>query len=89
VNAPAAATRPEQSIGVSDAVQAATLSTLTEHERLAPTSNAAMQEEPPADALSFAGEAAALACSRGADLPRREEVILASAQVPASRRRIP
>lgn len=62
-------------VGAGDTFQAALLTWLAEHGRLAP---AAVHEWTAADLealLGFAGRAAAITCSRrGADLPRREEL---------------
>jgi fructokinase len=62
-------------VGAGDTFQAALLTWLAEHERLAPDAMAALTESELADALAFAARAAAITCSRrGADLPRRKEL---------------
>jgi fructokinase len=77
---PAVAIRLVDSVGAGDAFQAATLSWLAEHDQLSRDALTAMREDQLTDALRFAVSAAALTCSRrGADLPRREEIISASA----------
>lgn len=62
-------------VGAGDTFQAALLAWLQEHERLTPQGLRGWQAAELADALDFAGRAAAITCSRrGADLPRRAEL---------------
>lgn len=62
-------------VGAGDTFQAALLTWLAEHDRLAPDALRAWSEADLAAALDFAGRAAAITCSRrGADLPRRAEL---------------
>lgn len=75
-------------VGAGDTFQAALLAWLAENDALAVDALAAISESLLFDALSFAGTAAALTCSRrGADLPTREE--LASAMAVGKRGRTP
>jgi len=62
-------------VGAGDTFQAALLTWLAEHDRLSPAAIRTLGREALADALHFAGAAAAITCSRrGADLPRRDEL---------------
>jgi fructokinase len=62
-------------VGAGDTFQAALLTWIAEHGRLAPKAVRWWNEADLADALNFAGRAAAITCSRrGADLPRRAEL---------------
>ena len=62
-------------VGAGDTFQAALLTWLAEHGRLAPQALAEWTEAELAALLDFAGRAAAITCSRrGADLPRRSEL---------------
>ncbi len=62
-------------VGAGDTFQAGLLVRLAELGRLSPDGLDALSEKELADALSFAGRAAAVTCSRaGADPPRRNEV---------------
>jgi len=62
-------------VGAGDTFQAALLTWLAENNRLSPQAMAHCNEGELADALRFAGRAAAITCSRrGADLPRRAEL---------------
>lgn len=62
-------------VGAGDTFQAALLTWLAEHDRLAPEAAGRWTEAALADALAFAGRAAAITCGRrGADLPRRAEL---------------
>jgi fructokinase len=62
-------------VGAGDTFQAALLTWLAEHDRLAPQAMADWNEPELAALLDFAGRAAAITCSRrGADLPRRSEL---------------
>jgi fructokinase len=62
-------------VGAGDTFQAALLTWLAEHDRLAPQALADWTEPELAALLDFAGRAAAITCSRrGADLPRRSEL---------------
>ena len=62
-------------VGAGDTFQAALLTWLAETGRLSAQASAAIDAVALADALGFAGRAAAITCSRrGADLPRRAEV---------------
>jgi fructokinase len=63
-------------VGAGDTFQAALLAWLAEHDRLDAASIATMPPAAIADLLSFATQAAAITCSRrGADLPRRSELM--------------
>jgi fructokinase len=60
-------------VGAGDTFQAALLTWLAEHDRLAPGALAGLTEASLHDALAFAVSASAITCSRrGADLPRRD-----------------
>jgi fructokinase len=62
-------------VGAGDTFQAALLTWLAEHGRLTAAGVRDWSAEDLADALDFAGRAAAITCSRrGADLPRRAEL---------------
>lgn len=62
-------------VGAGDTFQAALLTWLAEHERLAPRALASLDAAALESALNFAADAAAITCSRrGADLPRRAEL---------------
>jgi fructokinase len=62
-------------VGAGDTFQAALLTWLAEHDRLAPAAMASLSAEELGEALQFAARAAAITCSRrGADLPRRDEL---------------
>jgi fructokinase len=62
-------------VGAGDTFQAALLTWLAEHDRLAPQALVDWTEPELAALLDFAGRAAAITCSRrGADLPRRSEL---------------
>jgi fructokinase len=62
-------------VGAGDTFQAALLTWLAEHDRLALHAVRVWSENDLAAALDFAGRAAAITCSRrGADLPRRAEL---------------
>jgi fructokinase len=62
-------------VGAGDTFQAALLTWLAEHDRLAPGALAALGADDCLAALDFAAGAAAITCSRrGADLPRRAEL---------------
>jgi fructokinase len=62
-------------VGAGDTFQAAFLTWLAEQGRLSPDGVRGWTEPALADALAFAGRAAAITCSRrGADLPRRAEL---------------
>ena len=62
-------------VGAGDTFQAALLTWLAEHDRLAPGALAALSADDCLAALDFAAGAAAITCSRrGADLPRRAEL---------------
>jgi len=62
-------------VGAGDTFQAALLTWLAEHGRLTPAGLRGWSEAQVAQALDFAGRAAAITCSRrGADLPRRAEL---------------
>lgn len=62
-------------VGAGDTFQAALLTWLAEHGRLTPAGLRGWSESAVAQALDFAGRAAAITCSRrGADLPRRAEL---------------
>ena len=62
-------------VGAGDTFQAALLTWLAEHDRLAPQALAGLSSAELGDALGFAARAAAITCSRrGADMPRRGEV---------------
>jgi fructokinase len=62
-------------VGAGDTFQAALLTWLAEHERLAPQALVEWTESELTALLDFAGRAAAITCSRrGADLPRRSEL---------------
>jgi fructokinase len=62
-------------VGAGDTFQAALLTWLAEHDRLAPRSLVDWSATELAALLDFAGRAAAITCSRrGADLPRRSEL---------------
>ncbi len=62
-------------VGAGDTFQAALLTWLAERGRLEPEALAQLAADELAQALGFAGQAAALTCSRrGADLPRRVEM---------------
>lgn len=62
-------------VGAGDTFQAALLTWLDEHGRLAPTGVRGWTGDALADALAFAARAAAITCGRrGADLPRRAEL---------------
>jgi fructokinase len=62
-------------VGAGDTFQAALLTWLAEHGRLTPEGTRGWTAGALGDALSFAGRAAAITCSRrGADLPRRAEL---------------
>ncbi len=63
-------------VGAGDTFQAALLTWLAEHERLSINGVATLDTSSLGDMLGFATRAAAITCSRrGADLPRRGEVI--------------
>jgi fructokinase len=63
-------------VGAGDTFQAALLTWLAEHDRLSPQALRECTEADVAAALDFAGRAAAITCSRrGADLPRRSELM--------------
>lgn len=63
-------------VGAGDTFQAGLLTWLAEHDALAPATLARLPLAALRDALSFAARAAAITCSRrGADLPRRAELI--------------
>lgn len=73
---PASSVEVADTVGAGDTFQAALLSWLSRHGRLAPAALASMDGNALRDALVFAARAAALTCSRrGADLPRLEEVL--------------
>lgn len=62
-------------VGAGDTFQAALLAWAAEHGQLTGPGLAQLDESSLRDALSFAGQAAAITCSRrGADLPRREDM---------------
>ena len=62
-------------VGAGDTFQAALLTWLAETGRLTPAAIAGIDDAALADALGFAGRAAAITCGRrGADLPRRGEL---------------
>jgi fructokinase len=62
-------------VGAGDSFQAALLAWLAEHDALSAPRLAGLTADALADALGFAGRAAAITCSRrGADLPRRAEL---------------
>jgi fructokinase len=62
-------------VGAGDTFQAAVLTWLAEHERLAPEKIGQLSRGDVQRALRFATDAAAITCSRrGADLPRRSEL---------------
>lgn len=62
-------------VGAGDTFQAALLTWLAEHRRLSPASVRTLSMSDVAQALDFAGRAAAITCTRrGADLPRRDEI---------------
>jgi fructokinase len=63
-------------VGAGDAFQAALLTWLAEHDRMTPADIAGLRLPAIADALRFAARAAAITCGRrGADLPRRIELV--------------
>jgi fructokinase len=62
-------------VGAGDTFQAALLTWLAEHDRLAPGALTGLDAAALEAALGFAADAAAITCSRrGADLPRRSEL---------------
>jgi fructokinase len=75
VTAPAVAVSVVDTVGAGDAFQAALLCWLAENDFMTADALAAIPERDLRDALSFAGIAASLTCSRrGADLPHRQEL---------------
>lgn len=75
VEVPATPAALVDTVGAGDTFQAALLTWLAEHDRLNLPALRAMEPAAIAEALAFAGRAAAITCSRrGADLPRRDEL---------------
>lgn len=75
VEVPATPAALVDTVGAGDTFQAALLTWLAEHDRLNLPALRAVEPAAIAEALAFAGRAAAITCSRrGADLPRRDEM---------------
>jgi fructokinase len=75
VAVPATPTALVDTVGAGDTFQSALLAWLAEHDLLAPGPLRGIASDAVAQALHFAGRAAAITCSRrGADLPRRDEL---------------
>jgi fructokinase len=75
-SAPPVAVDVVDTVGAGDTFQAALLTWLAEHDALAPEHLSSLDAHELAAMLGFAARAAAITCSRrGADLPRRAEVV--------------
>ena len=76
VDVPAAAVAVVDTVGAGDTFQAALLTWLVEHDGLSIDALGALSALALQDALTFAAQAAAITCARrGADLPRRAELV--------------
>lgn len=76
VDVPTVKVTVQDTVGAGDTFQASLLTWLAETGRLTPASIAQLDAAAMREALEFAARAAAITCSRrGADLPRRDEIL--------------